>query len=171
MVKKSSDHIDTILAQWRLERPDLNVAAIGQLGRLFRVVELADQELTRRLAAHELQPGWFDILAALRRSGSPYELTPTQLMSSTIVTSGGLTKRLDRMAEAGLLSRRPDPTDRRGTRIRLTRKGKNAIDRALPDHIANEESVLSPLSSTDRRHLDALLRQLLSGLESIEDRD
>lgn len=171
MSKRSSDHIDTILAQWRDERPDLDVAPIGHLGRLFRVVELADLELARRLADHDLQPGWFDILAALRRSGSPYELTPTQLMSSTLVSSGGLTKRLDRMAEVGLLSRRPDPIDRRGTRIRLTRKGRTAIDRALPDHIANEEIILSPLSAADRRRLDDLLRQLLSGLESIQGSD
>ena len=162
---EESDHVDTILAQWRRERPDLDVRPLGQLGRVLRLAELADAELGRRLADHGLQPGWFDVLAALRRSGSPYELTPTQLMGALIVTSGGLTKRLDRMTEAGLLTRRPDPDDRRGTRVRLTRKGRGTIDRALVDHVANEAVLLRSLTAAERRVLDGLLRRLLLDIE------
>ena len=89
---------------------------MGLLGRLFRVVQLADAALTEPLVGrHGLQPGWFDLLAALRRAGAPYELNPTQLTQLTMLSSGGMTKRLDRLAEAGLVERRPDPADRRGT--------------------------------------------------------
>jgi DNA-binding MarR family transcriptional regulator len=165
MAKEPPDHVDQIIAQWRRERPDLNVRALGLFGRLFRVVELANARLTRDLARHELQPGWFDLLAALRRAGAPYELNPTQLMPTTMLSSGGMTKRLDRMAEAALVERRPDPADRRGTLARLTRRGKAVIDRAIETHVANEEQLLRSLSAADRRVLDDLLRSLLSDLE------
>src|SRR4029450_1250554 len=107
MTSATPDHIGQILAQWRRERPDLDVAPMGLLGRLFRVVQLADATLTKSLAdRYGLQPGWFDLLAALRRAGAPYELNPTQLTRATMLSSGGMTKRLDRMAEAGLVQRR-----------------------------------------------------------------
>lgn len=165
MAKEPPDHVDQILAQWRHERPDLNVRALGLWGRLFRAVDLANAPLTQDLARHGLQPGWFDLLAALRRAGAPYELNPTQLMQATMLSSGGMTKRLDRMAEAGLVERRPDPADRRGTLARLTRRGKAVIDRAIETHVANEERLLRSLSPADRRVLDDLLRSLLSDLE------
>ena len=157
--------MDTILAQWRRERPDLDVDAIGLLGRLFRATQLADARLAEGIAAHDLQPGWFDLLAALRRSGAPYELTPTELMRTTMLSSGGMTKRLDRLAEAGLVERRPDPSDRRGTLVGLTREGRTVVDEAVATHLANEERLLRPLSASQRRTLDDLLRVLLSGLE------
>ena len=155
------------MAQWHRERPDLDVRPLATLGRVLRVAELADAELGSMLAEHGLQPGWFDVLAALRRSGPPYELTPTQLLEAMIVTSGGLTKRLDRMAEAGLVTRRPDPDDRRGTLVRLTRSGRSTIDRALADHLANEATLLSALTGTEQRTLDRLLRRLLVDLEEV----
>ena len=157
--------MDMILAQWRRERPDLDVAALGLLGRLFRAAHLADAELAEGIAVHDLQPGWFDLLAALRRSGAPYELTPTQLMRTTMLSSGGMTKRLDRLAEAGLVERRPDPSDRRGTLVGLTRRGRAVVDEAVVTHLANEERILEPLSATQRRSLDDLLRTLLADLE------
>jgi DNA-binding MarR family transcriptional regulator len=169
MPKAPTDHVDIILAQWRRERPDLDVSVVGYLGRLFRVADLADAALAELLAGHRLQPGWFDVLAALRRSGSPYELTPTQLAAATLVTSGGLTKRVDRMEQAGLLTRRPDPTDRRGTMVRLTRPGRAVVDRALADHVRNEEIILRDLTRAERRTLDRLLRRLLAGLEAGRD--
>jgi DNA-binding MarR family transcriptional regulator len=165
MATEAPDHVDQILAQWRRERPDLNVAALGLFGRLFRAVQLTNAPLTQDLARHGLQPGWFDLLAALRRAGAPYELNPTQLMHTTMLSSGGMTKRLDRMAEAGLVERRPDPTDRRGTLARLTRRGRTVIDRAIETHVANEERLLRSLSAADRGRLDDLLRSLLSDLE------
>jgi DNA-binding MarR family transcriptional regulator len=160
-----SDRLDEIVAQWRRERPDLDVAALGELGRLFRASQLADAALTEGLAGHQLQRGWFDLLAALRRAGPPYELNPTDLMGATMLSSGGMTKRLDRLEEAGLVERRPDPTDRRGTLVRLTRRGKTAIDKAVETHVANEEGLLRSLSAADRRALDKVLRRLLAGLE------
>jgi DNA-binding MarR family transcriptional regulator len=159
-----ADRIDEIVAQWRRERPDLDVTALGELGRLFRASELAEAALTEGLADH-LQPGWFDLLAALRRAGPPYELNPTDLMGATMLSSGGMTKRLDRLAEAGLVERRPDPNDRRGTLVRLTRRGKTAIDKAVETHVANEEVLLRSLSAADRRALDKVLRRLLDALE------
>jgi len=159
------DHIDAILAQWRRERPDLDLAPIAILGRLFRATALADAALAPPLAALGLQPGWTDLLAALRRAGRPYELNPTDLRRATMLTSGGITKRLDRLAEAGLVQRRPDPSDRRGTLVRLTRKGKAVIERAMPAHLANQERLLRSLTLSERRTLERLLGTLLAGLE------
>jgi DNA-binding MarR family transcriptional regulator len=159
------DHMDRIVAQWRRERPDVDVRAIGSLGRLFRAAHLADEALSEGIAPHGLQPGWFDLLAALRRSGTPYELNPTTLMETTLLSSGGMTKRLDRLVEAGLIKRRPDPSDRRGTLIRLTALGKATIDDAVETHARNEEALLRTLTAADRRALDALLRKLLAGIE------
>jgi DNA-binding MarR family transcriptional regulator len=159
------DHIDTIVAEWRRERPDLDVAPLGVLGRLFRTASLADAELANAIAPHDLQPGWFDLLAALRRSGAPFELTPTRLLRSTLLSSGGMTKRLDRLAEAGLVERRPDPSDRRSTLVALTAKGKAVVDEAVVTHLANEERILRSLSLTQRHALDDLLRVLLTDLE------
>lgn len=165
MDTNAKDHIDVIREQWRRERPELDTAALGLFGRLFRCARLADDALSGGLAGHELQRGWFDILAALRRAGPPYELNPTELMRATLLSSGGTTKRLDRMVEAGLVERRPDPEDRRGTRVRLTERGRTAIDRAVEEHVANEEHLLEGLSRADQRALDDLLRSLLAELE------
>ncbi|HZD67553.1 MAG TPA: MarR family transcriptional regulator [Actinomycetes bacterium] len=159
------DHVDAILAQWRRECPDLDVAPMAIIGRLYRATALAEAALAPPLAARGLQQGWTDLLAALRRAGRPYELKPTDLMRATMLTSGGITKRLDRLAEAGLVQRRPDPDDRRGTLVRLTRKGKAVIDRAMPAHLANQERLLRPLTPAERRTLEDLLRTLLGGLE------
>jgi DNA-binding MarR family transcriptional regulator len=163
--ERKPDHMDAILAQWKRERPDVDVAALAIMGRLFRAAQLADTQLARGIAQHELQPGWFDLLAALRRAGQPFELNPTQLMSTTMLSSGGMTKRLDRLEHAGLVERRPDPGDRRGTLVGLTKKGRDAVDAALVTHVGNEERLLQVLSPSERRTLDELLRKLLAGLE------
>jgi DNA-binding MarR family transcriptional regulator len=160
------DHLDRIRAQWRRERPDLDTAPIELVGRLLRTAHLTDAALAARLAPFGLQTGWFDLLAALRRSGEPFELNPTRLMDETMLSSGGVTKRLDRMAEAGLVERRPDPDDRRGTLVGLTTAGKDAIDRAVEAHVANEEQLLGALGPGDRRALDDALRKLLTDLEA-----
>jgi DNA-binding MarR family transcriptional regulator len=165
MPDPTPDHMDTILTQWRRERPDLDVRPLGVLGRLFRAAHLADARLAAGIVKHDLQPGWFDLLAALRRSGAPYELNPTQLMRATMLSSGGMTKRLDRLADAGLVERRPDPSDRRGTLVGLTPTGKAVVDEAVVTHLANEEDLLRSLSDAQRRTLDDLLRTLLADLE------
>ena len=165
MAQPPPDRIDAILDQWRSERPELDVAPLGLVGRLFLVTQLAGDELGENLAGHGLQAGWFDLLAALRRAGPPYELNPTALMRATMLSSGGTTKRLDRLVEAGLVKRRSDPTDRRGTLVGLTERGKAVVDNALEAHLAAEERLLRPLSATDRALLDRLLRVVLAELE------
>jgi len=161
-----ADHVDELVEDWRRERPDVDVRALALVARLFRIVHLADAMLAGQLAAHGLQPGWFDVLAALRRAGSPYALNPTQLMRTMMLSSGGMTKRLDRLAEAGLIERVADPNDRRGTLIKLTCRGKITIDRLLPIHLSNEQQLLAALSPRQQRILDGLLRTLLTNLES-----
>ncbi len=160
------DHLDTIVDDWHRERPDVDVRALASVGRLLRTAALADAKLTEGLAGHKLHPGWFDLLAALRRAGKPYALNPTQLMDATMLSSGGMTKRLDRLEAAGLVERRPDASDRRGTLVRLTARGLKAIDAALPLHVANEERLLDTLSAREREALDKLLRKLLAAVEA-----
>jgi DNA-binding MarR family transcriptional regulator len=161
-----ADHIDEIVAQWQRERPDLDTAPLATLGRLFRVAQLAEPLLSAPLRELGLQRGWFDLLAALRRAGEPYQLNPTELMRATMLTSGGMTKRLDRLAGAGLIERSPDPRDRRGTLVRLTPKGRAMIDRAVGLHIQTEARLLGVLTSTERRALNRSLQTLLVALES-----
>ena len=168
MATQPPDQIDHILSQWSRERPDLDMAPLGLLGRLFRSANLADTALAQGLAKHDLQSGWFDLLAALRRAGPPFELNPTQLMRATMLSSGGMTKRLDRLAAAGLVERLPDPADRRGTLVRLTRRGRIRIDKAVETHLANEEHLIRRLSPADRRALDGALRTLLASLEAAD---
>lgn len=163
--RRPPDHVDRIVAQWAKERPDLDAAPIGTFGRLLRAAALADQALAEGVAGYGLRPGWFDLLAALRRSGRPYELNPTRLMEATLLSSGGITKRLDRLEEDGLVERRDDPSDRRGTRVRLTPKGKRLIDDAIAVHAANEDRLLAKLSAAERTTLDELLRGVLAGLD------
>ena len=165
MAGERADHIDEIVAKWRRARPELDTGPMEIVGRLFRATALADAELTPPLAGFGLQPGWSDLLAALRRAGAPYELNPTELMRATMLSSGGITKRLDRLAWAGLIERRPDPNDRRGTLVRLTRRGKAVIDRAMVVHLANQDRLLRSLGPDQRRALEDLLRTLLLDLE------
>jgi DNA-binding MarR family transcriptional regulator len=165
VTKPPLDHVDEIVAQWQRERPDLDTAALAVLGRLFRAAHLADEALARGLAGQQKHPGWFDLLAALRRSGAPFELTPTQLIRTTLLSSGGMTKRLDRLADAGLVERLPDPDDRRGTRVRLTPRGKATIDAAIDVHVSNENHLLRTLTPAERQALDRSLRRLLAALE------
>ena len=163
--RPAPDHLDRIVEQWDRERPGVDVTALAIMGRLFRVAELANDELGGGLRGYGLPAGWFDVLAALRRAGPPYELTPTELMRAMMLSSGGVTKRLDRLVAARLVTRRPDPADRRGVIVRLTPRGEQLIDRALVEHVANEEEILEALTPAEQRRLDALLRRLLAALE------
>jgi DNA-binding MarR family transcriptional regulator len=160
----SDDAFDRALEQWGRERPDLDVEALVLVGRLLRAARLAEARLGEGLRAHGLERGWFDLLAPLRRAGEPYELNPTHLMRATMLSSGGMTKRLDRLADTDLIERRPDPNDRRGTLVRLTPRGKAVVDAALVDHLANEEEILTPLTPEERESLDRILRKLLAQL-------
>src|SRR6187397_1429301 len=117
------DGVDAIIEQWRLERPDLDPSPIGVVGRISRLARELEQRLEPVYREHGLEPGWHDVLATLRRAGPPYRRRPTELTSALMLTSSGTTKRLDRLEQAGLIARAPDPDDRRGTLISLTAAG------------------------------------------------
>ena len=161
------DGVDEILGQWRRERPDLDHSPIGVVGRISRLARELERRLEPVYKAHGLEPGWHDVLATLRRAGPPYRLRPSELTSALMLTSSGTTKRLDRLEQAGLVAREPDPTDRRGTLIALTDKGRKLIDGLTPDHVANEDRLLAALSPDEREQLAGLLRGLLLGLPEV----
>jgi DNA-binding MarR family transcriptional regulator len=158
------DRIDRILAQWDRERPDLDTTAMGLVGRIQRAATALRPRLDDTHERSGLQGESFDVLASLRRAGRPYQLSPTQLYREMMLTSGAMTNRIDRLEEAGLVSRRPDPHDRRGTLVRLTAKGKALIDGATTEHVANEERLLAGLSAREQSQLADLLRKLLLSL-------
>lgn len=158
------DRIDRILAQWNRERPDLDTKAMGLVGRIQRAAATLRPRLDGTHERSGLAGESFDVLASLRRSGRPYQLSPTQLYREMMLTSGAITNRVDRLEEAGLVQRRPDPQDRRGTLVRLTAKGKALIDAATSEHVANEERLLAGLSGREQLQLGELLRKLLLSL-------
>lgn len=159
-----TDHVDRVLEQWRRERPDLDTSPMGVIGRLSRLSRLIDAELGRTFSAHDLDRPSFDVLATLRRSGAPYALTPAELMRSSMVTSGAVTQRLDRLEARGLVTRTRNAADARSVRVALTDAGLAAIDRALPDHLDTEQRLLAALAPDDRAALASYLRDLLQAL-------
>jgi DNA-binding MarR family transcriptional regulator len=161
------DDVDPILEQWRRERPELDHAPIGVVGRVSRLARELEARLEPVYRAHGLEPGWHDVLATLRRSGPPYRLRPTDLTGSLMLTSSGTTKRLDRLEQAGLIRRDPDPGDRRGTLITLTDAGRELIDGVTEAHLANERNLLSSLSAAEQEQLAGLLRRLRLGLPPV----
>jgi DNA-binding MarR family transcriptional regulator len=155
------DQVDRLVSAWRRERPDLDVEplqVLSRVSRLARHLELARREAFARLSLAEWQ---FDVLAALRRSGPPYELTPGELLAETLVSSGTMTHRVDQMEAAGLVSRQPDPNDGRAVRVRLTDGGRQLVDAALGSLLERERSLLERLVAGERAHLARLLRTLL----------
>jgi DNA-binding MarR family transcriptional regulator len=141
-----ADRAELAFAQWRRERPDIDPFPMAVLGRLAEAAHLVMRDrLSPVFARHGLQPGEFDVLATLRRSGAPFALTPTALYEATMMSSGGMTSRLDRLETAGLVERSSHPTDRRGTMVALTAKGRALIDEAVEAHVANETAILSAL--------------------------
>jgi DNA-binding MarR family transcriptional regulator len=158
------DHLDFVLSQWARERPDLDATPMGVVGRLSRLARLLDVEMRRVFSAHGLDRPAFDVLATLRRSGAPYRMTPAELMRSSMVTSGAITQRLDRLEQRGLVTRTPSDRDARCVYVALTDDGRALIERVLPDHVANEDRLLSPLTAAQRRALADILRRLLESL-------
>lgn len=162
------DAVDRILEQWARERPELDASVMAVLGRITRLARELDAPLQRVFARFGLGEGEFDVLATLRRSGSPYRLNPSALVESMMVTSGAVTKRIDRLELAGLVAREPDPGDRRGVHIKLTAKGLRLVDQAVDEHLANEERLLASLSRREREQLARLLRRLGHSVRSAE---
>ena len=158
------DGVDLILEQWKRERPDLDSSPIGVIGRVSRLARELEQRLEVVYREHGLESGWHDVLATLRRTGAPFRLRPTDLTNASMLTSSGTTKRLDRLEQAGLIAREPDPDDRRGTLISLTPAGRRLIDKVTETHLANEQRLVGALTATERRQLADLLRKLQTGL-------
>ena len=162
MTGLARDEVDALLDAWRRERPDLDVAPMEVLSRISRLAHHLDRRRAAAFSAHGLESWEFDVLAALRRSGEPYQLTPGQLVRETLVTSGTMTNRVDRLAARGLVNRDDHPGDRRGVLVRLTDRGRATVDAALADLLAAERAMLQGLADADRTQLVRALRQLLA---------
>lgn len=159
------DLVDQILGQWQRERPDLDASPMGVIGRMARLAKHLDRSIQETVSEFGLNLGEFDVLATLRRSGHPYQLSPTDLFNAVMVSSGTMTHRIDRLERAELVKRIPDPSDRRGTLIALTDKGLSLIEQAVEAHVANAHHILNVLEESERESLMLLLRKLLLSFE------
>jgi DNA-binding MarR family transcriptional regulator len=155
------DDVDELVDAWRRERPDLDVEPLQVLSRVTRLARYLDRARREAFSDHQLETWEFDVLAALRRTGAPYELSPGALLTQTLVSSGTMTNRIDRLVAQGLVARRPDPADRRGVLVALTPDGLVRVDEALADLLASERAILDVLSEPERRRLAQLLRVLV----------
>jgi len=160
------DEVDDLVSAWRAERPDLDVEPLQVLSRVTRLARHLDRARRVAFASHGLELWEFDVLSALRRQGPPYQLSPGALLRTTLVTSGTMTNRIDRLEEAGLVNRSPDPQDKRGVLVTLTAKGQARVDSALADLLAGEQALLAPVPAEARRILASLLRTLLAPLDA-----
>jgi DNA-binding MarR family transcriptional regulator len=167
MERSKLDRAAKAVAQWRDEMPELgNLLPMEVIGRLNELSQLITHDhLAPLFAGHGLQGGEFDVLASLRRSGRPFALTPTQLYKATMISSGGMTARLDKLEKQGLIERRKNPNDRRGTLVALTAKGKILVDDVVKLHLDNERKILSGLSESEQKQLGNLLSKLLLSLK------
>src|ERR1700734_2935695 len=160
------DEVDELAAQWRAERPALDVEPLQVLSRVSRLARHLDRARTTAFASHGLQVWEFDVLSALRRQGPPYQLSPGALLRATLVTSGTMTNRIDRLTEAGLVSRHRDPLDKRGVLVQLTERGRATVDAALSDLLSRERELLTGLNTRQQDELAGLLRVLLAPFDA-----
>ena len=163
--RRMTDEVDDLVAAWQAERPDLDVRPMQVLSRISRLARHLDRERRAAFAGHDLESWGFDVLSALRRQGPPCELSPGALLRATLVTSGTMTNRIDRLERAGLVRRRPDPQDKRGVLVTLTATGRSRVDAALADLLAAEQALLATLPVSGRQDLADLLRVLLVPLD------
>lgn len=164
--KPAPDSISILLDEWRRERPDLDPAPFAIFGRIWRLSANLSSQISEWLAPLGLNFESFSLIVTLRRSGAPYELSPTALYRESLISSGAITNRIDRVEALGLVKRLPDPEDRRGTIVRLTPKGRVLADRAIELHFRSLAECLSEITSTDRHTLAALMSKLLQSVES-----
>ncbi|MFD1935310.1 MULTISPECIES: MarR family winged helix-turn-helix transcriptional regulator [Nonomuraea] len=160
-MSSEQDAIDVILTQWRRERPDLDLSAMGVFARLAQVSRLVETEVERVFRRHGLRPGEFDVLAALRRSGPPYTLIPSELSEVLMMSRAGMTNRVDRLEAAGLVERSLDPADRRSFRVSLTEQGREVIDATLTEHAAGLARLAAKLGEQEADTLNSILRGML----------
>ena len=158
------DGFDVIGEQWVRERPDLDLQAMGVLARLWHAADRLGAEVSQVFDRHDLRRGEFDVLAALRRAGAPYTLIPSELADTLMMSRAGMTNRLDRLEEAGLVERKLDPEDRRSFLIALTPKGLDVIDQTMTEHAANLQRLVSGLTAQEQQTRDKTLRKLLNSL-------
>jgi len=156
-----------IVAQWKVERPDIDASPMEVIGRISRLAADLDPLLAPVFTSRGLGDGEFDVLATLRRSGEPFELSPGDLGASMMVTSGAVTKRIDRLERSGLVTRRVSEVDARARLVRLTAEGRRIVDEAVVDHVANEKRLLSGLSAAERESLAGLLRKLGESIDPL----
>lgn len=164
-MSQNQDHVDRVQAQWRAERPEIDTSPMGVIARLHRIADALRGELLTLYREHGLGEGEFDILATLRRSGAPFELTPSELAQQTMVTTGAVSKRLDRLETTGFVTRRENLEDARGRVVALTPQGRDTIDRAYEAHMRNEARLLDHFSAAEREQLRGLLRSWALKLE------
>jgi len=162
----TTDVVGQHIQQWERERPDLSYEAMATFARLGRLAAVAGPMIAGTFTRHGLNTGEFDVLAALRRSGSPFTLTPSALARAMMLSTAAMTNRLDRLESAGLVGRQLDPDNRRSILVSLTGDGRKVVDLAVAEHVANEERLLASLTAADRAQLDRLLSTLLAGLEN-----
>ena len=160
------DEVDRIVEAWHRERPDLDVAPLSVLSRVTRLSRHLDLARRTAFARHQLEVWEFDVLSALRRAGEPYQLSPGTLVAQTLVTSGTMTNRIDRLAERSLVERLPAPGDRRGVLVRLAPEGRSRVDSAMEDLLRVESELLANLPDEDRRTLADLLRLVVAPFEA-----
>jgi DNA-binding MarR family transcriptional regulator len=161
-----TDEVDEIVARWQSERPDLDVTPLQVLSRVSRLAKHLDRARRSAFAAHGLETWEFDVLSALRRQGPPYQLSPGALIRATLVTSGTMTNRIDRLAASGLVSRRPDPQDKRGVLVQLTESGLTTVDNAFTALLTGEKALLTGLNRAQQDQLAGLLRILLAPFDA-----
>lgn len=166
LVERVLDHVDRIQEQWARERPDLDTSPQGLIGRTHRLADRLMDELLVVYRRHGLGQGEFDVLATLRRAGEPFELTPSELAQTTMVTSGAVTKRLDRLEAAGLVGRQRSDRDGRGRVVVLTGAGRRLIDQAYTEHMENEHRLVAGLDAGERAQLEHLLRRWAASLDA-----
>ncbi|CUR58271.1 Transcriptional regulator, MarR family [metagenome] len=156
------DEVDELVEAWRRERPDLDLTPVEVFSRISRLSRHLDLARKQAFTEHRIESWEFDVLAALRRAGAPYELSPGRLLKETLVTSGTMTNRVDRLTARGLVDRLPDPHDRRGVLVRLTPQGRATVDAAFEALVARERDLLADLPAGDRDGLAGALRTLLT---------
>lgn len=164
MATTPSDTVDRIVRQWRTERPDFDISPLEVVGRVSRLSRLIDRRLAENFARHGLENWMYDVLATLWRSGAPHELTAGELVAQTMVTTGAMTNRIDRLAALGFVERRQGQ-DRRTVIVALTDAGRAKVDEVSETHMATEHEILGDLTPNQREQLATLLRKVLLHLD------
>jgi DNA-binding MarR family transcriptional regulator len=164
--RNMEDEVDRLVRGWRRALPEVDVGPLEVLSRVSRLARHLDRQRNVIFARHDLETWSFDVLAALRRSEPPHHLSPGQLLAQTLVTSGTMTNRLDRLEDRGLVRRRPDPADARSVRIHLTSAGRRQVDAALSDLVEREHAILGILDKSERATLAVLLRRVVAPFDA-----